>query len=101
MSPLPLMPNSFYESERYLLKEKKSQKSPTAGVQLFQCGKHKFPQQTGAFYIKAPISLAWRLVGDLMVTRVSVVPGNFAATSPGVLAGSEGVAVKSNMLDFF
>ena len=50
---------------------------------------------------KAPISLAWRLVGDLLATRVSVGRGDVAATSPGDLAGREGVAVKSNMFDFF
>ena len=50
---------------------------------------------------KAPISLAWRLVGDLLATRVSVGRGDVAATSPGGLAGREGVAVKSNMFDFF
>ena len=50
---------------------------------------------------KAPISLAWRLVGDLLATRVSVRRGDVAATSPGDLAGREGVAVKSNMFDFF
>ena len=49
---------------------------------------------------KAPISLAWRLVGDLLATRVSVGRGDVAATSPGDLAGREGVAVKSNMFDF-
>ena len=49
---------------------------------------------------KAPISLAWRLVGDLMATRVSVSRGDVAATSPGDLAGRQGVAVKSNMFDF-
>ena len=50
---------------------------------------------------KAPISLAWRPVGDLLATRVSVGRGDIAATSPGDLAGREGVAVKSNMFDFF
>ena len=50
---------------------------------------------------KAPISLAWRLVGDLLATRVSVGRGDVAATSPGDLAGREGVAMKSNMFDFF
>ena len=50
---------------------------------------------------KAPISLAWRLFGDLLATRVSVGRGDVAATSPGDLAGREGVAVKSNMFDFF
>ena len=50
---------------------------------------------------KAPISLAWRLVGDLLATRVSLGRGDVAATSPGDLAGREGVAVKSNMFDFF
>ena len=50
---------------------------------------------------KAPISLAWRLVGDLLATRVSVGREDVAATSPGGLAGREGVAVKSNMFDFF
>ena len=53
------------------------------------------------FGVKAPISLAWRLVGDLLATRVSVGRGDVAATSPGDLAGREGVAVKSNMFDFF
>ena len=48
---------------------------------------------------KAPISLAWRLVGDLLVTGVSMGHGDVAATSPGDLAGREGVAVKSNMFD--
>ena len=37
--------------------------------------------------VKAPISLAWRLVGDLLATRVSVGRGDVAATSPGDLAG--------------
>ena len=50
---------------------------------------------------QAPISLAGRLVGDLLATRVSVGRGDVAATSPGDLAGREGVAVKSNMFDFF
>ena len=50
---------------------------------------------------KAPISLAWRLVGDLLATRVSVGRGDVAATFPGGFAGREGVAVKSNMFDFF
>ena len=50
---------------------------------------------------KAPISLAWGLVGDLLATRVSVGRGDVAATSPGDLAGREEVAVKSNMFDFF
>ena len=35
---------------------------------------------------KAPISLAWRLVGDLLTTRVSVGRGEVAETSPGDLA---------------
>ena len=52
-------------------------------------------------FLKAPISLEWRLVGDLLATRVSVGRGDVAATSPGGLAGREGVAVKSNMFDFF
>ena len=50
---------------------------------------------------KAPISLAWRLVGDLLATRVSMGRGYVAAKSPGDLAGREGVAVKSNIFDFF
>ena len=50
---------------------------------------------------KAPISMAWRLVGDLLATRVSVGRGDVTATSPGDLAGRERVAVKSNMFDFF
>ena len=55
----------------------------------------------GVVKTKAPISLAWRLVGDLLATRVSVGRGDVAATSPGGFAGREGVAVKSNMFDFF
>ena len=47
------------------------------------------------------ISLACRLVGDLLATRVSVGRGDVAAMSPGDLAGRKGVAVKSNMFDFF
>ena len=62
----------------------------------------KFIKRENNHYVaKAPISLVWRLVGDLLATRVSVGRGDVAATSPGDLAGREGVAVKSNMFDFF
>ena len=47
------------------------------------------------------VCLSWRLVGDLLATRVSVGRGDVAATCTGDLAGREGVAVKSNMFDFF
>ena len=50
---------------------------------------------------KACISLVRRLVGDLMATRVSVDCRDVATTSPEDLMGREGVAVKSNMFDFF
>ena len=49
---------------------------------------------------KVPISLAWRLVGDQMVTQVSVVRGDFGATSLRDFVGRKAVAVKSNKFNF-
>ena len=46
-------------------------------------------------------SKAWMLVGDLMATRISVVRGEVAATSPGDLVGHEGVADKSHIFNIF
>ena len=52
------------------------------------CGKTSRLLNNGsAVHFKVPISLAWRLVGDLLATRVSVGRGDVAATSPGDLAG--------------